>query len=506
MANYAEVQAVAGTAREKAGISLAGEIDTSAIQIGPDPDSRSEGAGAGFGLDFFSGVPSPERGRGPVRIYHVFNSSAHRRCEVVEFTLWDWDYDLALAELTDYAGHKLPFQLLDREPLTYWDHRYVRFIARVEVPAGGYTTVVLGEKEYSGASLLNSRDPRLEAPHGPIVLENDLLRAEFDPASGALRSLKDKKTGRETIASGASAGLVVNWSEKKTNSAWLIGRTVEGEPVSRPTRISPFGGADSLRQGFEIEQEILRSRVKTEVFLDDGAGAIAYRFHIVWNEAAEDYKHVPVLCFSLPLAGEPETYMSDVPAGTQRRSSSFQDIPALQYTAALSGGEAVALVTDSKYGYRGCEGILSATLINTTSSPDPYPERGEHAIKLWVALEKAEPKVLSETAGDLCRAMSVISGSSHPGKLPPARELLRLDASSTVVSSTCLAAGGALLVRVYETAGKKDSVTLTVPSAIRTAELVDLNGNPAGTLTPKGNTLRFDILPWKIAGVKMRLE
>jgi hypothetical protein len=149
---------------------------------------------------------------------------------------------------------------------------------------------------------------------------------------------------------------VVNWSEKRTNNAWLIGRTVEQEPVSRPTRISPFGGADSLRKGFEIEQEILRSRIKAVVSLDEGAGAIACRFSIVWNEAAEDYKHVPVLCFSLPLAGEPESYMSDVPAGAQRRSSSFQDVPALQYTAALAGGEAAALVTDSKYGYRGCGG------------------------------------------------------------------------------------------------------------------------------------------------------
>jgi alpha-mannosidase len=503
MANYAEVQAVAGTAREKAGINLAAEIDTSMIPAGREPDTRSEGAGAGFGLDSFSGVPGPERGRGAVRIYHVFNSSAHKRRELVEFTLWDWDYDLALMELSDYAGNGLPFQLLDREPVTYWDHRYVRFVAPVEVPAGGYTTVVVREKEYASVSLLNSRDPRIEAPHGPIVLENDLLRAEFDPASGALRSLIDRKTGAEKIAAGASAGLAINWSEKRSNNAWLIGRTVEREAVSRPTRITPFGGEDSLRKGFEIEQEVLRSRVKTEVFLDRDSGAIAYRFKIVWNEAAEDYKHVPVLCFSVPLGAEPEYYLSDVPAGVRRCSASFQDIPALQYLAAAGGGEAVALVTDSKYGYRGCDGVLSATLINTASSPDPYPERGEHAIKLWLVLAEAGPKALSETAGDLCRAMSVVSGGSHRGTLPPAKELLRLDSASTVLSSTGLGAGGELLVRVYETAGKKDSVTLTAPSVIKSAELVDLDGNPLGVLTPRGAALSFDILPWKIVTVKI---
>jgi alpha-mannosidase len=502
MANYAEVQAVAGTAREKAGMNLAGEIDTSMIETGETPGDRSEGAGAGFGLDFFKGVPSPERGRGAVRIYHVFNSSPRKRRELVEFTLWDWDYDLACLELSDPAGKALPFQLLDREPVNYWDHRYVRFIAPAEVPAGGYTTLVLREKEYPLVSLFNSRDPRLEAPQGPIVLENDLLRAEFDPASGSLRSLKDKKTGREKIAP-QGAGLVINWSEKQSNNAWHIGRTVGREVLGRPVRIRPFQGA--LRNGFEIEQEILRSRVKTEVFLDRESRAIAYRFHVVWNEAAEDHRQVPVLCFSLPLDAEPDAYQSDVPAGAQRRPGSFQDIPGLQYTGAVKDGEALALVTDSKYGYRGCQGVLSATLINTASSPDPYPERGEHAIRLWVALDKAEPKALCERAGDLCRGMSVISGSRHPGKLPLAKELLRLDAASTVLSSTSLSAGGDLLVRVYETAGREDTVTLTGPSPIKAAALTDLEGAVIRSLEPEGRAVSFRILPGKIGTVKISL-
>jgi alpha-mannosidase len=505
MGNYSDVQAVAGTAREKAGIALAAEIDTSMIHTGQEQGTRSEGAGAGFGLDFFNGIPSPEQGRGAVRIYHVFNSSARKRRELVEFTLWDWDYNLRLAEVTDHAGNKIPFQLLDKEPVVYWDHRYVRFIAQVEVPATGYATIVFREGEYTNVSLLNDRDPRLELPHGPVVLENDFIRAEFDPASGALRSLKDKKAGKEKIASGKSAGLVINWSEKKTNNAWLIGRTVGQDPVARPVRLTPKTG-NPLRNGFEMEQEILGSRIKTEVYLDKDAKALAYRFHVVWNEAAEDHKHVPVLCFAVPLSADPETYLSDVPAGAQRRSSSFQDVPGLQYTAAIDGKEALALVTDSKYGYRGCEGVLTATLINTASNPDPFPERGEHAIKLWVALENSEPKALADSAEALCRNMSIVSGSKHKGKLPPSKEFLRLDAASTVLSSTGLSDDGALLVRVYETAGKKDSVTITAPEAIKAAELTSLDGKASVPLQPKGNTVSFDIPAWKIQAVKIKLS
>jgi alpha-mannosidase len=151
---------------------------------------------------------------------------------------------------------------------------------------------------------------------------------------------------------------------------------------------------------------------------------------------------------------------------------------------------------------------LSATLINTASSPDPYPERGEHVIKLWVALEESDPKKLSEAAGDLCHPMSIVPGSRHKGPLPPVKELLRLDASSTVLSSAGLSADGSLLVRLYETAGKKDAVTIAAPLEIAGACLEDLDGRSGsgGNLSPKGNTVSFEIAPYKIQGLKLKLK
>ncbi|MDR2617341.1 MAG: hypothetical protein LBC62_00600, partial [Treponema sp.] len=409
MANFSEAQAVAGTAREKAGIAIASAIDTSGIATEDDQETMSEGAGAGFGLENFRGVPNPERGRGKVRIYHVFNPSAHKRRETAEFTLWDWDYDLRRAQVTDHEGKALAFQLLDKEPVTYWDHRYVRFITYVEVPAMGYTTVIFREGPL-GNDIPHYFQPfpRGETIHGQVVLENALLRAVFDPHSGALCSLKDKKTGKERIAPGKAASLVINWAEKNTNNAWLTGRYLSQEAVTGTVKLTPWTGA--LRNGFDMEQEVLRSRIKTRVYLDEGSSAIAYTFNIAWNEAAEDHKNVPVLCFSLALAEEPDFCQRDVPAGVLKRPAAFHDIPGQQYAAAVYGKDAAALVTDCKYGYRYCEGVLSATLINTASSPDPYPERGEHAVKLWVALGESEPKVLQEAAGDLCRDLSIVSG------------------------------------------------------------------------------------------------
>ena len=514
MGYYTEAQVIAQTAREKAGTAIAKMIDTSMFGYHTDKTdfrgNRAEGAGPGFGLGNYSGTPVTVRGSGPVRIYHVFNPSTAPRREVVEFVLWDWYYDHDRIEFVDHEGKEIPVQILDKESQWFWCHRYIRFLAHIEIPAGGYATYALREKEFTTERIVYIHEdyPRNILPYTPLVLENEYLRAEFDPGSGALCSLKDKKSGKEKIASGKSAGLVINWAEKSSNSAWMTGRYLEEETVRGAVKLKVNDG-NSLRNSFEMELEILRSKITTTVSLDCDAKALLYQYKIDWNEAAKDHKNIPVLCFSLPLETAPEYFQSDVPAGIQKRHGACIDIPGLQYTAAVNGKEATALITDSKYGYRGFENILSATLINTSSNPDPYPERGENVIKLWVALEESEPKTLHDTAFNLCHPVSLISGTGHKGSLPPTKELIRLDSASTVLSSCGITAEGALLVRLYETAGKTDSVRLTLPFDIESAEFVDLDGKVLSALEPpsvKANILSFEIPSGKIRGVQITFK
>ncbi|MDR0494377.1 MAG: hypothetical protein LBG95_01940 [Treponema sp.] len=519
MANYSDAQAAAGTAREKAGTALAALIDTSMFgESRPvdDRGNRSQGAGPAFGLGNFGGIPVTERGCGSTRIYHVFNPCAFKRRDMAEFILWDWDYDFTRVELCDHLGNAVPFQILDKEPVTYWEHRYVRFLAFVEIPAGGYATLALREKEHGVEQAVYFNHLwRTEEFHGPVVLENEFLRAEFDTGSGALLSLKDKKANKEKIAAGKSAGLVINWAEKSTNSAWSTGRYMDQEAVRGSTRLTPNLG-NSLRNGFEMEQECLGSRIKTTVNLDAGAKALSYQFKIDWKEAAADHQNVPVLCFALPLEDTPESFQTDVPAGIQKHPGAFHDIPGLQYAAAINGAEAAAIITDCKYGYRGVENNLYATLINTSAGPDPYPERGEHVIKLWLAVEDSDPKVLYDAAFALCHPVSIISGTRHKGKLPPARELLSLNAASTALSSSGLCPDGALLLRFCEMAGRKDAVTVSLPLEIADAQFVDLDGAASAPVSGapvsgapvsiQGNSMSFETPPHKICGVRLTLK
>ncbi|MCL2060781.1 MAG: hypothetical protein FWH01_17280, partial [Oscillospiraceae bacterium] len=531
VALYADTMSVANTARENATRALSDRIDTSmiAVETGADvAETQSEGAGVGYGIESFSGVPSPEAGKGKVRIYNIFNPSAHERTDTVEITVWDWAGDLRRITVADHAGAAVPFQLLDKDYTKYWDHQYFRLLVEVTVPATGYVTVVLGEAELGAQyPFYYCPFPRSEGIHPEVTLENDYLKAVFSSEDGALLSLIDKATGKEQIKCGSDGGrlMYIN-AERKSNSAWRLGRLLGSEPVAKTLNLTPMPDG-ALRNGFVMEQEIKSSKVVTTVALDRDARALSFTFDVNWHEYAEDDKNVPVLVYSLPLADAPEAYQTDVAAGSIRRASLMNDVSGLQYAAAVYGdsgvgdGRAVALVSDCKYGYRGYGDTLTLTLINSSARPDPYPELGVHKANMWVAVDASCPKALQEMSAGFCRPMNYISTGSHKGELPPAGALLGLKAAGTVLSSVGLDGGegegdgdggrgcgrgcgcGALLVRVYETCGKADNVTISAPFEVKKAELVDLCGNVVGAAAISGKDISFPIAANTIAGVRI---
>jgi alpha-mannosidase len=510
MGLYSEAQAVAGAARGKATRAIAAAVDTSMIEADNAEGAQSEGAGVGYGLEQFQGAPAPERGRGRTRVYHVFNPSAHARNEVLEFTVWDWPYDTRRAELRDHAGALLPMHMLDDEPKRYWDHQYIRFLARVAVPASGYATVVFREAAHGPTYPFYTHPfPRSDAAHGPIILENAFLKAAFDPQTGALSSLIDKTSGEDALERGKSAGPALSFADKAESDAWWIGRYIGGAAPT-PLRVRPLA-ENPLRSGLEIEATLLKSRIKTRITLDQDARALAYCFTIVWNEAAEDHAAIPVLRFILPLAHEPSIFRYDVPGGAIDRPSAPQDRPGLSYAAAIFGsktgsGTAVSLSADSTYGYRGCGSELSATLINTSKAPDPFPERGEHSIRLWVSLSAPNPKTLIEEATDRCRGLSIVSGiPGRGGTLAPVNELLKLESAGAVLSSASLNRSGDLLLRLYDAGGAGGESAVVLPRPPVSASFVDLHDQEAdGVLAIQGNTIRFEMPPYSLRTLKIR--
>ena len=507
MALYADALSATQTALGNALRVISESVDTSAFMTDEDiSQDQAEGAGVGAGVWFgvghsmgrelkhYAGVPNPERGAGKTRGYTVFNTAAEDREEAAEITLWDYTGDLSRLEAVDSKGRSLPLQLAPGMPKRYWDHWYASLSVRVSVPALGYAVIAIREKALERYPVYRLNDVRVEEEMGPRVLENEYLRARFDSVSGALVSLVDKETGEEQLS--APAQLCVVDTERATSDAWHIGRYVGIRPVERTVRFRPAEG--TIRASLEIEQKVLSSSIITRVSLDGGARELRYEWEIDWQETANKDDTVPVLVFRARLKGEAGECLCDVPGGFIRREAAWRDMPCLTFASAQNGKRALTLAADSKYGYRLSEGVLSCTLINSAGNPDPYPERGLHRITLWLHVGNESPAALLRRVAALNRPLIALSTKAQPGTLPPETRLLGFRAESAVLSGVELTEEKALRVRVVETGGKEDTVTLTLPFDVQSAKLTDMKGNATGDIKIEGRAAVFSIGPWRI--------
>jgi len=505
MGLYSNSLAVAHTESLNAMSAISDNTDTSMIETDECIcAAQSEGAGAGYGVENFAGMPIPERGAGLTRIFTVFNPSAVDKSESVEITVWDWVGDMRYIAVTDADGNPIEFQLIDRGLQQYWDHKYFRVLIKADIKALGYTTVVLKQAEMSGFyPVYYQNDHRSSGEAGDFTLENEYIKAKFSGQNGSLYSLTDKETNKEYIKDGQPASFVLIDSERASSSAWNIGRYLKVTPLtdSVVVRGAMHGG---LKNGFYYETKVLGSTVKTTVSLEKGARTLKYTTEVDWHEVGG--QSVPVLAYRAPVNYEVGKYRYNIAGGVIERAPYEQDVPGLSYAAALSpdGGRSLTIVTDCKYGYRGTnDGTLISTLINSSTSPDPYPERGIHKITLNVGILDNCPKVMEETASSLCRPLTYQPTAKHTGDLANTDSLFNFTSNTAVISAVSQSADNALIVRMYAVCGDGEAV-ITVKNAVSCAKAIDVMGNDVPCdITISGNTAKIKIANAKIVTVKI---
>ena len=505
LGQFSKTFAYGQTQFRKAVESIAARIDTSAIALDADVSmTQSEGAGVafnmgrnlsimppsgvGFHTDFRNGVPNPERGCGKTRIFHIFNPNAGQRTMVTELTVWDWVGDIRRLQVTNCEGHELRFQLVDGDTQWFWDHRFLRILVEAEVPGLGYTTVILREKEAKSYPVYRQPQSRSEYPFDDIVLENEYIKAVFHPNTGCLRSLVNKETGREYL--GGEACLAVIGQERSSNNAWKIGRYLKTDLLTDLISIE-HKTEGSLQKSFTASYKWGMSKLKVTPILNAGERGLRFCIEVEWNEVTGE-DSAPLLVFRVPHREKVGEYLCDVPAGMVRRAPRNQDIPCLRFCAAVQGdGSVLALMPDTKYGYRATEDALSVSLINTSNNPDPFPDRGLHTVNLALVIGPDDARELEETAAFYNHPAYFCSNNSHPGTLPMADSFLELEAKTTVLSAVLpTEEADTICVRFYETAGRDDALHLRFAKTPVRVTATDLMGKELGSdAVIDGNTV-----------------
>ena len=514
MGLYQESLAVSGSKRNLALNSIVEQIDTTSL-LGEEENAAetvSEGAGVGFGVEDYQ-VAQTSRGRGDRRVFHVFNSAPEQRHEIVEFVVWDWPQNEKKIEITDTGGRKVAHQVISSGRSHYWGHEYLKVLVEVQIPPLGYSSYVLQTKEPDKLPPLDDHNPRIEEID-EFCLENEKIRAEFDPRNGALVSLVDKESGLDLIAEEAqSVFRLIDEDDNKGMTSWIVGRYMNIEPLDHQVKIKELARGQ-LRNSLQITASIRNSKLKVVISLDKNSSQLDFQVECDWQEKGEPGHSIPQLNYRVPLAYDCQNYKYDIPFGTIERKGMRRDVPASSFALgvpAASGKKALQLITGSRHGFRCKDSSLAVTLLRSSYDPDPYPELGEHKFSFALNLTENEDHRLLGQAYNYNHPLEVVSGSRHTGKLPAEKSFIQREKGAVILSDIKVPEqdpdGDSCIIRLFETAGQNSETVLKLFAEPREAYFVDLNERKSAEqdeIKITGDTIHFTVEPYSIASVLIK--
>lgn len=480
LGEYQNAIAYAGAGMTKALLNISDKIDTSCIPIQVDKMSTSEGGGVGFRSEFSNKCinNSAERGCGKTRILHIFNNTAYFRAEPVEVTVWDWTGDENLLEVVDSGGNAVSFKIIEKG--IYWAHRFIKLLVWSEVDSFGYNTYILREKENTGFTISYPMDKRLEEFAGN-VLENDLIKAEFDD-NMCLISLVDKSTN-QTLVDAPSCYLRYieqNTRHNKQPSSWTEGEELFSCNMNKEGRVYITGRdyRSSLRKLIKYTIEYRSSKIDVTVSLDKDSSVLKFMLTTDWKEMGAQGHAVPSLKFHMPLSYDAQQYQYEIPCGSIKREPMRHDAPGRSYVYAINsnGSKGLCLLTNSIYAYCGDNNSLSATILRSTTHPDKYPEFGIHTNEIGVAVLPDEIAAINKTASSFIHPMQFTSVRPQKGELAPCGSFIKVEGSVIIsaVKTPEQAQGREIIIRLYETEGKSGECKITFIGNPISAEVVDI--------------------------------
>ncbi len=375
------------------------------------------------------------------------------------------------AVLLDDADHVIPMQVVKSHATANGRNR-VSFVAAL--PPMGYRTYRLA---------LRPGAPQSEPVGGDdLSLENDRFRLEFDPESGCIRSLRDKRHQTSVFTGKAARAAVIDdpsdtWSHNVFAFDREIGEfaptrihRVEHGAVKSTVRVESRYGASSLTQDFSLFRDLDIIEVKVTVDWHEQFKLLKLRYPVHQNHMRATYE--------IPY-GHIERFAN----GEEEPGQSWLDVSGASRDTGASYG--LSLLNDGKYSFDVRIRDIGMTVLRSPIyahhiPAEPQPDRqysfidqGRQQFTYWLlphegSWERAETV---RQAAVLNQPPRALFATSHAGTLPQSASYLSADPPNIVVSVVKQAEDGeGVIVRAYETAKTATRATLNLSAWGRTHE------------------------------------
>lgn len=430
----------------------------------------------------------------------VCNPAGFPVSELAEATLEGFGRNLSVY---DDRGTRVPFQVLETTP------EGVRILFRADVPATGYAVY---EVRKGGG---NSR-PKTSLRATANTLENSFYRITLD-ARGDIRSIVDKRFGRELVAEGKAIRLALfTPNESAEWPAWEIHKsTLDREPVAveGDVRITVAENGP-LRASLCVERTHGPSTFRQYVTLNEGSDRIDLVNEVDWQSTNA------LLKAEFPFSVAHENAVYDLGVGTVARGNNTPtayEVYAQQWADLTDrdGSYGVSVMNDCKYGWdKPTDNTLRLTLLHTPATRDHYAyqaqqDHGRHRFTYSIAGHAGDHRKgqTVRKAEVLNQPLMTFVAPRHAGSL--GRRFSFAESLNDCVALRALKQAeksDEYVVRLYETSGlQEQQAVVRFAAGIVAAE--ELNGveDVMGKADFNGRELRFAIKPYAMKTFRVKL-
>ncbi len=400
------------------------------------------------------------------RIDWRWNSVPGRGTPVTVFNPFSWPItspirtNARFTAITDENGRRLPTQRVRSGVTNGADDKHEDvFVA--QVPPMGWRTYEL----YTGEAPCPPEPVEGTLEAGDSWMENDFLRVEFDPATGAMTRLFDKVSKEERLASPAGA-LVVDDTK---NDTWAHGifafRDVVGSFGSAALKLTEKGDVMAC---LRVETRCEGSTLRQIYTLYRNQPGLQVDVKVFWQE-----KH-RILKLSFPT-GRAGDVTSSIPYGFLNRPQDGDEQPMGGWVRLGRFG----LATDSRAAYDAQDGELRLTCLRSPIFADhfgvrddqcEFSEQGESRFS-YTLMAQADNESLSHEAARLTCPTEFLITTHHTGTLPASFSALSMEGNAEATVLKFAEDGNGMILRLHETRGETSPVKVCLYGAAWTDTL-----------------------------------
>ncbi len=392
----------------------------------------------------------------------------------------------------DGEDKELPYQYVYSE--THLCYRRCDTLFRVKVPAFGYATYYLnrnrtpgfidqyaaevGRMRYAIEHLVPTKEWETNASCDGI--EDKFFKVVFDKKTGYILSLFDKTNGRELLKKeGAKprcrlkkygrmpsvCGAVPTVIDESAHDTWSHGKNYFDKVVGY------FGDATVDR----LERGPLRASIRvisrygkstlTQVFRLQNDGILHVEAKVDWHEKQK------LLKLSFPLALSETKSLYEMPFGVIERPTNGEEECGHMWIATVGKEGGVALLNNNKYSFSVKDSVMSLTAIRSPYYADhgaPFvstecevTDQGISDFSYGITLYRNNAETIKKARVFNTEPTHVVE-NNHKGTLGDKFSGLCCDADNIIVSAIKRSEDGkGLIVRAYETDGKRTEATLS---------------------------------------------